>query len=121
VEGLIMKEDPQARLCERVGVRCVPVNAASTAGVSRATMQEGWPLNGMRVPVVGDSSGWFVWSGKELSTEPDFFEPRHVRHLVERRPEVEQSLGLPPGYRFLIAPDYEDVWFDSALLEPPRL
>jgi hypothetical protein len=25
-------------------------------------------------------------------------------------------LALPPGWRFLIAPDYEDVWFDESLL-----
>ena len=42
--------------------------------------------------------------------------PRHVSHLRDRLPEVEQYLGLAPGWRFLITPDYEDVWFDESLL-----
>lgn len=31
-------------------------------------------------------------------------------------PEIKKYLGLPPGWRFLIAPGYEDIWFDEALL-----
>jgi hypothetical protein len=26
-------------------------------------------------------------------------------------------LGLPPGWRFLIAPGYLDVWYDASLLD----
>jgi hypothetical protein len=26
-------------------------------------------------------------------------------------------LALPPGWRFLIATNHEDVWFDAALLD----
>ncbi|WP_438268855.1 immunity protein Imm33 domain-containing protein [Paraburkholderia youngii] len=26
-------------------------------------------------------------------------------------------LALPPGWRVLLAPDYEDVWFDGELLK----
>ena len=28
------------------------------------------------------------------------------------------SAGLPPGWRFLIAPGHEDVWYDGSLLDP---
>jgi len=52
----------------------------------------------------------------ELSADADYFEPLHVGHLSERLFEVIRFLALPPGSRFLIAPDYEDVWFDEALL-----
>ena len=31
-------------------------------------------------------------------------------------PEVLEFLGLPPGYRFLLAIDYVDVWYDPSLL-----
>jgi hypothetical protein len=37
-------------------------------------------------------------------------------HLVERLPAVANLLGLPPGYRFLLADAYEEVWFDENLL-----
>jgi hypothetical protein len=26
-------------------------------------------------------------------------------------------LALPPGWRFLLAPGYEDVWYDPTLLD----
>jgi hypothetical protein len=29
---------------------------------------------------------------------------------------LTKYLGLAPGWRFLIAPGYEDVWFDEILL-----
>ncbi len=46
-----------------------------------------------------------------------FFVPLHVEHLGEWCPEAVPYLALPPGWRFLLAPDYEDVWFDATLLE----
>jgi len=52
-----------------------------------------------------------------LSDDPDFFRPLHVEHVAEWCPEVQPYLALPPGWRFLIAPGHEDVWFDPALLE----
>jgi hypothetical protein len=57
-----------------------------------------------------------VWAGEELSQSPDFFLPLHVEHLGEWCPEIEPYLALPPGWRFLIAPGYEDVWFDPDIL-----
>jgi hypothetical protein len=73
-------------------------------------------LHGLRHPPSGTSNGWYVWSG-ELSEKDDFFEPWHASHLIEQVPEVEHLLALPPGSRFLIAPGYEDVWEDPALLD----
>ena len=43
--------------------------------------------------------------------------PLHVSHLVERNSQVVRYLGLPAGWRFLIAGDHQDVWFDPMLLE----
>ena len=40
----------------------------------------------------------------------------HVSHLVDRRASIMRYLGLPPGWRFLVADAYEDVWFDATLL-----
>jgi hypothetical protein len=73
------------------------------------------PIHGLRHPPAHDTNGWYIWAG-EFSTSPDFFAPIHTSHLIERLPQVLQFLGLPPGYRFLIAAEYVDVWFDSALL-----
>lgn len=40
----------------------------------------------------------------------------HTKHLYERCPEIAKYLDLPPGWRFLLAPSYEDAWFDVNLL-----
>ena len=47
------------------------------------------------------------------SGQPDFFRPTHAAHLIDRCPEVMPMLGLPEGWRFLLAPGHEDVWFDA--------
>ena len=56
-----------------------------------------------------------VWRGVELG--PPIFSPLHVRHLSTRSPEVLKFIGLPPGYRFLVAGEYVDVWYDASLLD----
>ena len=56
------------------------------------------------------------WPGTELSKDDDSFDPLRVEHLQSRMPEVVPYLALPPGWRFLIAPGHEDVWFDETLL-----
>ncbi|MFI5125048.1 MAG: hypothetical protein ACHQDF_06975 [Chitinophagales bacterium] len=63
------------------------------------------------------TTGWYLWSGEEFSEDPNFFVPLHVEHLKEWCPEIIKYLRLAPGWRFLIAPNYEDVWEDLTLLE----
>jgi hypothetical protein len=40
-----------------------------------------------------------------------------VVHLHDQCPEVLRFLGLPPGFGFLVAGDYVDVWEDRSLLD----
>lgn len=75
------------------------------------------PINGLRHPPEGDTTGWYIYAGESLSDEPDFFKPLHVKHLDEWCPQVKKYLGLAPGWRFLIAGDYEDIWYDESLLQ----
>ena len=107
----------QAELCARIGVASAIVGSADKAGVSRDTLAGGWPLNGVRLREEGGTCGWYIWSGQVLSEDPSFFVPLHIKHLLDARPEVEAYLGLPPGWRFLIAPGHEDVWFDENALD----
>jgi hypothetical protein len=74
------------------------------------------PLNGLRHPAVGESNGWYIWCGEDFSEAPGFFAPLHAKHVYEDHPELTKLLGLPPGYRFLLAGDYLDIWYDSSLL-----
>jgi hypothetical protein len=85
------------------------------AGVAVATLALE-PLNALRHPREGVASGWFIWGGEELSQEPTFFDRVHVKHLAELCPALVPYLGLGPGWRVLLAPNQEDVWFDEKLL-----
>jgi len=108
--------DDMKAACERYGASFVDTPGDSIVGVAENVVAGSYPLNGLR-HIVGETSGWFIWAGEHLSAEPDFFKPTHARHLVDRRPEVLPMLGLAEGWRFLIAPGHEDVWFDLSLLD----
>ena len=75
------------------------------------------PINGLRHPPEGDTISWYIYASEELSDDLGFFKPLDVEHLNDWCPQIKKYLGLAPGWRFLIAGDYEDVWFDGSLLE----
>lgn len=113
-----MPTDPvQLATCLRYGVECVEAPPHSKVGIAENVRTGLQPLNGLRHPPEGDTTGWYIWAGPELSTAPGFFLPVHVEHLSEWAPEVIRYLGLPPGWRFLKAGDHEDVWYDPTLLD----
>lgn len=89
---------------------------ASKLGVSESALSGEWPLHGLRHRPDPLTNGWFIWSG-EYSDADDFFVPLHFEHVEDRLPAAAPYLALPPGYRFLIAPGHEDVWFDATLLQ----
>ncbi len=74
-----------------------------------------YPINGLRHPVEGDTTGWYVWSG-DWSNAHDFFQPHHLYHIYSQYPDLIEFLGLAPGWRFLFAPNHVDVWEDKNLL-----
>jgi len=103
-------------LCAEREVDPSSPTCADTVGIALNTLGQD-PINGMRVRPVGTTSGWYLWCGETLSTDPNFFQPLHVSHLVERCPEVLPYLALPPGWRFLLGDqDYVDTWQDGDLL-----
>jgi len=102
-------------VCSRFGAAAEPPAHGAKLGIALATIDE-LPINGLRVRLDG-TCGWFIWGGGgEASTDPDFYQPLHVAHIAEYLPSVEPYLSLPPGYRFQIGGEHEDVWFDPALL-----
>jgi hypothetical protein len=109
-------EAKRAAICARDGVLPDSPSPCLKAGVALSTLGR-QPINGLRHRPDSGTSGWFLWAGEEPSTAPDFFQPLHVHHLAEQWPEVLPYLALPPGWRFLVAPGYDDVWFDVSLLD----
>ncbi len=108
---------PQRELAARLGLSYSEALPSDIVGVAENVRPNAVPLNGLRHPPQRGTSGWYLWAGEEMSTAPDFFVPVHAQHLVDRCPKVVPYLGLPPGSRFLIAPGWEDVWFDELLLD----
>lgn len=108
--------DRMKAVCERYGAAFVDTPGDAIVGVAGGVTAGCYPVHGLRHRQ-GETSGWFIWAGEELSADPDFFKPTHARHLMDRCPDVQPMLGLGEGWRFLIAPDHQYVWFDPALLE----
>ena len=106
----------QAAVCDRFGVECRASEPLHKVGLALSSLGL-QPLNGLRHPPAGDTTGWYIWGGLDLSTSDDFFQPIHVDHLGEVLPTVVPYLGLPAGWRFQLAMGHEDVWFDADLLD----
>jgi hypothetical protein len=109
----------QEELCRERGVSSDPCRDDEKVGIAIATLHL-LPLNGLRHPREGDTCGWYIWGGEELSDHAEFFQPLHVSHLPNVCPRAIRYLALPAGWRFLDAPGHEDVWYDPALLNPAR-
>ena len=107
----------QQEICRKYGTGCVPLDISLKLGVSEDFFSGKMPLNGLRHPSEADTCGWYLWAGEEMSQADDYFKPMHVFHLVRRCPQVIPYLGFPAGWRFLIAGEYVDAWFDEKLLE----
>jgi hypothetical protein len=107
--------EKRAELAARYGFEPYPVRESDKVGIARNVKSGQLPLNGLRCPPDAGTTGWFIWAGETQSDDPDFFVPLHASHLSEWCPAVLPFLELPPGWRFLIAPGHEDVWFDPGL------
>ncbi|MHB1458131.1 MAG: immunity protein Imm33 domain-containing protein [Armatimonadota bacterium] len=113
--------EQQKELCDRYGTPYVESPLILKVGVARNVQSGLLPINGLRHQPEGDTTGWYIWAGEDLSEDPDFFVPLHVEHLNQWCPAVLPYLGLAPRWRFLIASAYEDVWADESLLIEPAL
>lgn len=110
-------EAQQKAMCAQHCAEWFPAPSHLKIGVSLNLRSSTAPINGLRHSPEGDTTGWYIWAGEgDPPSDPDFFAPLHVEHLVQWRPEVLKFLGLPPGWRFLTDGSYEDVWEDPTLL-----
>lgn len=94
------------------------ISGNDIAGVAKDVGSGSQPLNGLRHLATSTTSGWYVWTGNEMSSDADFYEPLHIEHLLEQFPFLKSLLELEPGSRFLIDINtgYVDLWYDKALL-----
>lgn len=71
-------------------------------------------MPGLNIP--GMALNQILIYGGEHSSADDFYQALHVAHISQYCPEIVPYLALPPGWRVLLAPGHEDVWFDDAQL-----
>lgn len=109
-------EKAQQLTCRRFGADYYASPPHLKVGIAENVRTGLLPVNGLRHRPTSDTTGWFIWAGEDLADSQDFFVPLHVEHLDDWCPQVIQYLGLAPGWRFLIASEYEDVWYDESLL-----
>lgn len=105
-------ETDQLELCRRYGVSPVAIAPGDKLGIALNVRSGLLPINGVRTRPEGGTCGWYIWAGERMSQAQDFFQPLHVEHLVEWCEPAMRFLLLPPGWRFLIAGDHVDAWFD---------
>jgi hypothetical protein len=111
-----LSSDEQGLICARFGVDPDRPLMGERVGINPNVLTDLLPLNALRHPGENGTCGWYIWAGEELSDDPSFFVALHVEHLAKWCPAIVPYLALPAGYRVLLAPDFEDVWFDEALL-----
>ncbi len=87
----------QKKLCSEHGVPWRDSPSNLKVGIADNVRTGLLPINGLRHPPEGDTTGWYIWAGEELSTTPDFFKALHVEHLAEWCPRVMKFLELPPS------------------------
>lgn len=110
-----MAASSQETVASQYGSAFTPSAPHEKAGVAISTLSL-LPLNALRHPPNGETCGWYIWGGTELSSDPSFFQPLHVEHLATYCPIIVPYLGLAPGWRVLLAPNQREVWFDDQLL-----
>lgn len=107
--------EEQKAVCQTYKAEYLPSDGEDRSGFALST--NGMvPINGLRHPPQNGTTGWYIWCGENYSEAVDFFVPVHTSHICEENPEIGRLLGLAPGYRFLLAGDYLDVWYDESLL-----
>lgn len=106
----------QSELCKEYGAEFLPPDGESIIGIATSIDTGTWPINGLRHPIVGNNNGWYIWAGQQ-SILTNVFQPVHTHHLKDIVPSIVRYLALPPGWRFLFDPEYEDVWFDQTLID----
>jgi len=94
----------QRTMCEQYAASFVAAPPNSKLGLALTTKGK-MPINGLRHPVTDDTNGWYIWCGEDFSHDAEFFAPVRASPFYEEYPEIANLLGLPPGYRFLFAPN----------------
>ena len=110
--------DKQRAICQRFDADYLPPSMEQMVGIALDTLDK-LPLYATRIPPENGTCGWYIYGG-DYSSDPGFYQALHAAHLEEVCPGIMPYLALPPGWCVILAPDYEDVWFDEKYSQGPR-
>ena len=108
----MLPDASQKALCAKYNLPISPPE--EMVAIALGSLHES-PIYGTRVELPENGTiSWFIHCG-EHSSANDFYQPLHIRHLVETLPEAMKYLFLPAGAKFIIdREDYEDVWMSES-------
>lgn len=66
-------ESSQIAVCKKWNAEYVPSPSYLKVGISLNIKDGAVPINGLRHPISGDTSGWYIWGGEEYSDKDYFF------------------------------------------------
>ena len=116
VSGTLIADMKQ--LCSRYSLGFVEPNWDLIVGVSDNIMSGAMPVHGLRHRQVKGTLGWYIYAGDTFPQEENAFAPVCAVHLAQKNSHWVKYLALPEGWRFITDQvGYEDVWYDSGLLE----
>ena len=111
MKGITHLLEVQQKCCEHYSAQYTPVDEEQMVVISDG-VYEGLPLEGVRYPSPDHMSGWWLTTD-EYNGDTSSLKTVHYIHIVESRPEVAIYMALPPGYRFMLGGEQEQVWFDE--------
>jgi hypothetical protein len=106
-------EKSQLEICQEYGVNRVLLDFKLKLSVSEDFFSSSEVLiNGFRRSPEGNTCGWFLWKGEEMSDSEISFRQINVTYLIGHCHQVIPYLGLPTGWRFLVAGGHGRAWPD---------
>jgi len=67
----------QREICMRFGASCLLPDVRLRSASARLSTRRNFPITSCAISPQGDTTGWYIWSGEELSTDAGFFVPLH--------------------------------------------
>jgi hypothetical protein len=68
----------QQEICKKYNAPFVYAPLDLKVGIALNVKDGIQPINGLRHLPEGDTTGWYIWAGEQLSQDSDFFVPLHV-------------------------------------------
>lgn len=81
-------EQEQKEICLKYQAVYYESRSDLKVGISENVKENIVPINGLRIPPEGDTTGWYIWAGAEILADADFFKPLHVNHIDEWIPNI---------------------------------